>query len=355
MLSYLYRIGVRLRNAAYDRGIFRVHHVDVPVVSVGNITAGGTGKTPVVEHLLAHFTARGLRPAVVTRGYRRSTRGLFVVSDGSGSRQGVRQSGDEASQIAGKFPHAVVVADEQRVRGCRHAATTFNADLILLDDAFQHRAVARDFDIAVVDAQVGIDRLRLLPAGRLREPLENLGRADAVLLSRCEGAEQAAQLKAGLAQWTSAAVFATRFVVNGFRRFAPSSSAAMTTVDAPDAMLSPAGLAGKRVLAFCGIGSPRAFALTLSEAGVDAAVFETFADHHWYAADDLRKLRAMADRADISMFVTTEKDAVRLRDVDGSAELTELWYPELRLEFIDGEEEFLTLLGDAVEASASDS
>ena len=355
MLSHLYRIGVQLRNAAYDRGIFRAHRVGVPVVSVGNVTAGGTGKTPVVEYLLAHFTARDRATAVVTRGYKRSTRGLFVVSDGKGSPQGVRESGDEASQIAMKFPHAVIVADEQRVRGCRHAVAALKAEMILLDDAFQHRTVARDCDLVVIDAQVGIENLRMLPAGRLREPLENLRRADVILLSRCETAEQAAQLRAELGRYTTAPVFATRFVVAGIRRFSEATLAAVPIKQSPEGLLAPNALAGRRALAFCGIGSPRAFAATLAEAGIDVAVFESFVDHHWYGVDDLKKLRAKADHENISLFVTTEKDAMRLKDVAGAAELPELWYPELRLEFIERKEEFLLLLGQAVARSVQES
>ncbi|MDT8323182.1 MAG: tetraacyldisaccharide 4'-kinase, partial [Bacteroidota bacterium] len=177
MISSLYAIAMQLRNAAYDRGVLRAQDAGVPVISVGNITAGGTGKTPVVEALLVRLLAAGRRPAMVTRGYRRESRGLLVVSDGAGMLRDVRESGDEPYQVAAKFPRVPVIADEKRIRGCRHAVQRFDAEILLLDDGFQHRAVARDCDIVVVDAQIGLDGLRMLPSGRLREPLRNLARA----------------------------------------------------------------------------------------------------------------------------------------------------------------------------------
>ena len=342
MISTLYGFAMQLRNTAYDRGLLRARNAGVPVISVGNITAGGTGKTPVVEALIRRILAAGIRPAMVTRGYRRESRGLFVVSDGAGNLRGVRESGDEPYQVANKFPEVPVIADEKRIRGCRHAVQAFAPDLLLLDDAFQHRAVARDCDVVVLDAQVGLDGLCMLPKGRLREPLRNLARADLILLSRCADLEQGARLREALRSFTTAPVFSTRFTVSDFMRILPSGEDSRTT---EDTRCSAARVRGTRVLAFCGIGSPRSFERTLHDAGLDVTAQRAFPDHHWYSEADLHTLRDDADERGAEVLCTTEKDAMRLRALPATAVQKAVLYPRIALEFLEGESEFFGLLG----------
>jgi len=155
----------------------------VPVVSVGNITTGGTGKTPVVEWIVRHFLNQNLKVAVVSRGYRRTSRGTVVVSDGRSVLAAPDIGGDEAFQIARKFPAAIVVVDERRIRGARVALTNFGAKVVVLDDGFQHRSLHRTLDIVMVDAVPGLRRIRMLPAGLRREPVASLKRATIVVLS----------------------------------------------------------------------------------------------------------------------------------------------------------------------------
>ncbi len=341
MLSSLYSLIVQLRNTAYDRGIFRTQRVRVPVISVGNITAGGTGKTPVVEALLGHFLSSGRRTAVITRGYRRRSKGLLVVSDGQGRTVPVEQSGDEAAQVARNFPAAIVVADAERVRGCRYAQEQLGAEVLLLDDAFQHRAIGRDCDILVLDARTGIASLRMLPTGRLREPLRNLRRADVILLSRCESTQRADLLRTALREWTDVPVIATRFRVDSLQQFSHAASEFRPAEAAAAARpLPPGALAGERVLAFCGIGSPAAFRQTLEELGFEVAALESFADHHWYDVADLRRLQQRAQELGVRKLLTTQKDAMRLHALPFEAFAGEIWYPQLALQFLDGEEEF---------------
>ncbi|MCB2204679.1 tetraacyldisaccharide 4'-kinase [bacterium] len=329
MLSSLYGLGMQLRNTAYDRGWLRSHSCAVPVISVGNLTAGGTGKTPVVEALLRAMLP-DWRVAMVTRGYRRKSSGLLVVSDGAGKRSGVEESGDEAAQVAAKFPSAVVIADEQRVRGARYAADNFGVQRIVLDDAYQHRALARDCNILVLDARYPLASLRLLPAGRLREPLRGIDRADIVLLSRCEDAMQVEALRQEVSRRTSVPVFATRFTPVALYPVVPGrTDAASHPVDA---------LAGKRVLAFCGIASPASFTQTLEGMGMEVADTMQFPDHHWYNSDDMQKLHNRAEALGTELLVTTEKDAVRLQKHAGALSMFEVRYPQLELEFIDGDD-----------------
>lgn len=332
-IARLYAVLMRLRNAAYDCGLFRTHAISVPVLSVGNITAGGTGKTPVVEFLLAYCLERGLRPAVVTRGYRRRSRGLVVVSDGRGVRVGAEQSGDEAAQIARKFPEAVVIADANRVRGARHAVSRFDADVILLDDAFQHRAIGRDCNIVVIDARQDLETQRMIPAGRLREPLDHLRRADIVLLSRCGSVDHCADAARSLRRWAEAPVYATAFRAVTLQRLSPGSAGnetqgASTVSDNAEsrraasanagteshATLPPKALAGRRVTAFCGIGSPESFRRLLSDLRMEIDAFHSMGDHHWYTPREMRRLVVDALQRTDGLLLTTEKDAVRLAE-----------------------------------------
>ncbi len=177
--SRVYGAIVAARNFFYDRGLFTITAVGTPVISVGNITAGGTGKTPLVEYIVRTILDSGARPAVLSRGYRRTTTGTVTVSDGVKVLADADRAGDEPAQIARKFPGCVVVVDEDRVRGARFLESAFHPDVIVLDDGFQHRALRRDLDIVVVADGAGGSGL--LPSGDGREPESSLRRADIVV------------------------------------------------------------------------------------------------------------------------------------------------------------------------------
>ena len=326
-LSHIYGAAVAWRNRGYDRGRRAVTRLDIPVLSVGNITAGGTGKTPLVLSIAERLHGRGRRVAVVTRGYRRATTGNLLVSDGRGRIVSARDGGDEAVMMARRLPDLLVIADEERARGCLRAQEEFGADAILLDDAFQHRAVHRDLDIVVLDASEGLDGLRLLPEGRLREPLANLRRADVIVLGKCESSDQAARLRRGVAAWTNAPVFATRFAAHALRRLGDEADHPLET------------LAGGALGAFCGIGRPDGFRSTLDQLRLDAVLQQDFADHHWYDRGDLQRLAQRGRDAGVQAWITTEKDAVRLRDGDAWRQLGDVWYPRMDVVFFGVDEQ----------------
>lgn len=328
LISYVYGMAVALRNRAFDRGWRRTEAVSVPVISVGNITAGGAGKTPMVEYLAKMLLDRGWRVAVVSRGYRRATRGSVVVSDGRGRVVSARAGGDEPVQIARKFPSLVVIADAVRHRGCARAVAEFGAECIVLDDAFQHRAMRRDLDIVVIDAAEGIAGQRLLPRGRLREPLANLRRADLIVLGKCDDAAAVERLRDELRAYTPAAVFATRFVARGLRRLGQEGE---LPVDA---------VAGIPIGSFCGIGRPAGFRTSLHALGLAPVLERSFADHHAFTTRDIAALAEDGRRAGVRAWVTTEKDAMRM--IDGSAwhALGDVYYPRMEVEFSGDEEEF---------------
>ncbi len=272
VLAGMYGAAVAVRNTLYERGVLPARRLGAPVISVGNLSVGGSGKTPFVILLGELLRQRGLRIAVLSRGYGRSSRGVRVV-DPQGT---ALEFGDEPLLIARKLGVPVVVGEDRYAAG-RTAEREFAPQLFLLDDGFQHRALARDFDIVLVTPEDARDRL--LPAGRLREPLAAVARADAVAL--ISGAEPQAFPLRGQLVWR---------VRRGI--LPPPASA--------------------RPLAFCGIARPQSFFLQLRKAGVEAAAEAAFRDHYRYTHESIAQLLAVQQRAGADGFVTTEKDAVNL-------------------------------------------
>lgn len=294
----LYGLAVRARNRWYDRSS-AVRRASIPVISVGNLAVGGTGKTPLVAWLASRLQSAGQVPAIVSRGYGGTAgRGPLLVSTGGGPRVDARQSGDEPFHLARALPGAIVVVGADRVAGVRAAAGS-GATVALLDDGFQHRRLGRDLDVVVLDGRGPFANGRLLPAGPLREPPSSLRRADLVVLTRlAEG--DTAERPTGLVR---EAGFTGPVARAGHRRtgFVTSSG---QSADPPT-----------RALAFCGIGDPASFREDLIAAGTAVVGFEAFRDHHPFDAATWRELLDRARRAGASL-VTTEKDLARLLTLD---------------------------------------
>jgi len=272
IFSTLFGAAVSARNALYTRGVLPARRLERPVVSVGNLSVGGSGKTPFVLLLGDLLKQRGIAFDVLSRGYGRRTRGVAIVDPGGASRD----FGDEPLLIARKLQVPVIIGEERFAAG-RLAEERFSTRLHLLDDGFQHRALARDFDIVLVTPEDAHDRL--LPAGRLREPLSALARADAVVLTSGAPAEMFP--------------LEGKLVWRAHRTIAPCDLPA-------------------HPLAFCAIAQPRNFFVQLRNAGVELAGEASFRDHHPYTEKDIRELMAAAKRSEADGFVTTEKDAVNL-------------------------------------------
>src|SRR2546423_5259713 len=244
-LSGLYGLVVDRRSALYERGIFRQHRVPVPVISVGNITVGGTGKTPLVEWIARTLAAEGHRPCVVTRGYRRNTKGRIIASNGIDISATLHEAGDEAFMLAESLKgQAAVVCDSDRVAGANWAIENLKSDVIILDDGLQHRRIARDLDIVTIDAINPWGNGNLLPAGTLREPLAALSRADCFVITRADDAVQTAALRDELREINAEApIFTSLTNLSDTRIFATNVSAPVETRD-------------HSVAAFCAIGNP---------------------------------------------------------------------------------------------------
>ena len=283
-VPYSYAVG--RRNRRYDTTPNAVKRASVPVVSVGNLTMGGTGKTPMVQYIAQRLAERGVRVTVISRGY--------------GARSG--GPNDEALQLAENLPDVTHLENPDRVAAARTAVERFDCQLIVLDDAFQHRRIGRDLDLVMIDALEPFGFGHVFPRGTLREPITGLRRADAVVLSRADMLDQSGRQQ----------------IRQEVQRLAPDAVWAEVT-HAPRSLLSSSGtqqpidsLAGQSVAAFCGVGNPAGFRHTLDVCRVRTAAFREFADHHNYDSADVESLARWADKLDVAVVLCTQKDLVKL-------------------------------------------
>lgn len=293
-MSRIYGFFVRRRNKRFDAHAVPIVQVNIPVISVGNITTGGTGKTPCVQWIVRHLQQQGRKPAVILRGYKRKSRGLLVVHDGEKLLASVRQAGDEAYLHATSLNVPVVVCSS-KVDAAVYAAGYLPCDVIVVDDGFQHRSLHRDIDV-VVAAETPAGQLQLLPRGVLREPLANLERADVVVRVgfRVTGVHALGKV--------DVQVGAEGGTVGGAEGSAEGSAEVGRKL-----------LAGAtNVLPVTGIARPSRFVETVRVLTAAPALAPlTFNDHRWYTASDVRAMIESAKTCD-AIIMTTEKDAVKL-------------------------------------------
>jgi tetraacyldisaccharide 4'-kinase len=271
-LSAIYGLGVWTRNALYDRATLSARKLRGAVVSVGNLSVGGSGKTPFVLLLGELLKEKGLKYDILSRGYGRKSRGVALVDPGGSPRD----FGDEPLLMARRLGVPVIVGEDRYQAGVL-AESKFGPQLHLLDDGFQHRSLARDFDIVLVTPEDA--RGRLLPAGRLREPLSSLRRADAIVLA--SGASSESFPVEGKLVWRVR------------RGILPSN-------------------VPNRPVVFCGIARPQNFVLQLRTAGIEPVAEAFYRDHHAYTERDIQELLKLRGQSEAEGFVTTEKDAVNL-------------------------------------------
>jgi tetraacyldisaccharide 4'-kinase len=293
ILSGLYGWAVSRRNRQFDEGRMRGERVSVPVISVGNLSVGGTGKTPFVHLVVRELLALGKRAAVVSRGYGRKSHGLVIVSDGNRILASVQEAGDEVLLHAETLP-VPVIADADRVAGARAAIKNFHVDAIVLDDGFQHRRLARDCDIVLLD-KATLERPVLLPVGRLREPLSALARADVLC---------------GVGGVTRADIPAP-YCHQSLCIEARTEPGTMTDVQTRESVL-PEQIGTPLVVS--GIARPERFYTSLAERGCSAERRISFADHYRYRIRDIETLLRLCHQYGCTSIVTTGKDAVKLRD-----------------------------------------
>lgn len=306
MLAAIYGKIMHLRNALYDRGVFEEHDLGVRTISVGNITTGGTGKTPLVAYIANVLAARGEKVCILTRGYGRAdTRQRVLISDREQILADAATGGDEPVELAHKLlGKAIVIADADRVSAAEWALRKFEVTVFLLDDGFQHRKVKRDLDIVCIDATNPCDKGRMLPFGRLREPLAGLGRADVIIITRSDLAGGVADLRSRLARWNpGAAIHEARVQISAITPIGDLYRERQSEQTAKR---------GDSVFAFCGLGNPESFFELLRRENNGLTGSIAFADHHAYSQTDIRRIEAEARSSGAQILLTTAKDAVKL-------------------------------------------
>jgi len=328
LLSLLWQIGSAINRRSRRR---RAARLPVPVISVGNITTGGTGKTPVTIELLREF--RESKAGLLTRGHGRMAREnvLFLEGDGTISRS---LSGDEAQLCMRQSRVPIGIGADRYAVGVQ-LLRAVDLCLLFLDDGFQHLQLHRDFDLVVIDALRPFGGGDLVPLGRLREPLSGLGRASAFVITRADEAPNTKAIESVLRRYNSAApIFHARTVPAGWR-------------DAAGAQFEPALFKAKRAVAFCGLGNPQAFWKTLRRLGIEPLACYGYDDHHQYTPSEIRRLAQHARDMAADVLLTTAKDAVNL-DADYPAIVGEvkLYWLEIGTE-IDRKEELFSLIRQA--------
>lgn len=306
--SRIYGVGVRLRAAGFRAGVLPVKRLPCRVISVGNITAGGTGKTPMAIYMARQMQQMGYRPAVLSRGYMGGAEKTgAVVSDGHSLFSEPRAAGDEPFLMACRLGGVPVLVGANRYQSGMRAVTEFDPDTIVLDDAFQHRKLYRDLDLVLIDAKRGIGNGQLLPCGMLREPVSGLARADAIVLTRSEKKQEVPDIPV----FPDTPVFRAEHV--------PYLAGVYDSTQHPELHVSVLEqstgfecLEGHRIFAFSGIAQNREFRGMLEARVGPLCGFAEFADHYFYMESDLQDIADRAQSSGAEYLVTTEKDFMRI-------------------------------------------
>lgn len=311
-LSLIYSKFIDVRNALYENGVLKSHSFNIPVISVGNITIGGTGKTPLVEYIVNVLAERSERVCVISRGYRRENEKQHVlVSDSKNILSNVKNAGDEPIELAKKLlGKAIVIADANRVRAGRRAIEEFGATALVLDDGFQHIKINRDLDIITMDGTNPFGNQKTLPSGILREPLKNIRRADMVVVTRANLVKNTNNLQKDIktlhpdceifiAENKTSKIISLKHYLN---------NSVSINISGSDILEKPS-------LAFCALGNPNNFFDQLSDGDFNLLVKKSFRDHHFYSQKDIEDLETNAIKNNCKVLLTTTKDAVKLENI----------------------------------------
>jgi len=309
-LSPLYSFVMANRSTLYQKGLFKQHKLEVPVISVGNLVLGGTGKTPLVHYIAKFLRHHKKKPAILSRGYKGTASGkINIVSNGSDILLDAAHAGDEPRLLAEKLPEIPVITGKKRSVTGRFAIDTFGVDSLILDDGFQHMSLKRDLDLILFSAQKCLGNGRVLPGGNLREPLSALKRADAFVISGIE-----TPLDDSLEKFLEFLhnLFPDTPVFKGFYR---AEETIYRTYSGANDTMSLLEARNIPVYGFCGIAQPDSFQNILRKADMNLVGLKSFADHHVYSSDDIKSICNKGLTAGAKALITTEKDMVKIRDI----------------------------------------
>jgi tetraacyldisaccharide 4'-kinase len=301
--AVLYKVAARFRAYGYEKGWFTRRRLPVPVISIGNLTVGGTGKTPLVIHITKWLLAEGKRVAVLSRGYRRTSReAMVMVSDGVRILVTPQEAGDEPYLIAQRCPGAIVAVGADRYQLGRWVLDRFPLDCVVLDDGYQHLGLYRNVDLLLVDATDSYGLDQMLPAGRLREPVEAAKRATAIIVTRAEQKTDIDQVMGRLC--------------TALDRLPMTAQVVFRATDLLSVITSAGQLEsckGKTAMLVSGIGHAASFRAMAEQLGLRILDEVAYSDHHLYTSEEITQLRMRADELQADLVVTTEKDAGKLK------------------------------------------
>ena len=331
-----YSLAVRLRNFLYSKGLLKVHHVDAAVLCVGNITVGGTGKTPLVVWLCNLITQnpklkiQNCKCAILTRGYKARAKENADFKD-------------EIAILAERCPEAEVIVNPDRVAGAAEAISKFGAKILVMDDGFQHRRLVRDLDIIAIDATQPFGYGKMLPAGLLREPVSSLKRAGAIVITRCDQIADAelGELERKLRTTRSDMIIAR------------STHAPVYAKSMDNKEISIEQLKGKKVFAFCGIGNPEAFLNTIKDIGAELAGSKVYDDHYHYTDACLADISERAGELGADLILTTQKDRTKVIS-NFKSQISDFKLPlpfaylVIEIKFLAGEDKLTALIKDTL-------
>jgi tetraacyldisaccharide 4'-kinase len=326
LLSYLYKLIIQGWVLLYQTHFLKSQKLPCKVLSVGNITLGGTGKTPLVEVLVHIFSALGKKTAVLSRGYGRQSKGISLGNP----KTSFQEIGDEPAMLVRKLKNTPVFVGPDRFEVGREALKNFQLDVLILDDGFQHLRLKRDLDIVLIDATHPFGEGHLIPRGFLREPVENLNRADLFLITRSDEVNSIEEIGHTLRTLNPRApIWTCRYEPSTLRKFQDSLEIKLPSLTA------------QKILAFSGIGNPSSFLNSLRKAGLSPIRFLEFPDHYPYSLEELKRIEDLALTLQVDYVITTEKDEVRM---EGFKPQTDLFHVlGIRLE-IDGRDTFQQFL-----------
>ncbi len=328
-----YQCIINIRNRLYDGGWLKVYKLPVPVICIGNITAGGTGKTPMVIWLCRYLMQNDLTPAILSRGYK--------ATDGNDS--------DEVNLLKNALPEVPVISNSNRVQGGKLAISKYNADVLVMDDGFQHRRLVRDLDIVMIDSLEPFGLGKMLPRGFLREPVSALSRANVIIISRSEMLPKIRQ-----EQLESTIQGIVCRVRQGLLPVVYACTKITRLLSADDAELPLGKLQNGKVMALCGIGNPQSFITTLQRLGAVVVAESIRDDHFVYNSQVCREIAHIARQNNAEMVVTTEKDWVKLKKIDEARDIHNLCRLQIATDIMQGKELLCKLIDETIQADTSD-
>ncbi len=325
LFSFAYGLIGKVRVALYQCGILKMRALHCPVISIGNLTVGGTGKTPVVIALANWLHNQGKRVGVMSRGYGRDDeRQIILVSDGQQTLVDPHQGGDEPVLIATRCPGVPVIVGADRYAAGIQLLRRFSCNVLILDDGFQHLPLQRDANLLLVDAESRFGNGHLLPRGPLREPSSSIKRATALIVTRASSTEKNVLESLDASAAGEMPIGVSRFVLTSFVNLRTGE------------VLAQEMMRGKHCIAFCGIANPTSFSRMLENASVMIQELLSFPDHWRYTSEDLQKIWESAEGCAPKIVITTEKDAVKIRHQ--LPEFLEVFAARIELEWITGQQ-----------------